>query len=367
MGKGSSQPQYVPQTSTTIQKSDPWSGQQPYLTDVFGQAQNQYATPLTVYSGEVPGVPKGQQYAPFSPETQLGMIGTEAEALGGQVVPTATNYATDVLSGKYLSADNPYFSNMVENIRKTVTPAVESQFSGAGRYGSGAMANALASTITDKAGELAYQNYLNERGSMDKASYLAPQTAQLGYLPSQQLMNVGASLEDQTQRAINQAMSNQQFSQMEPWQRLQLYNNMIQGNYGGTSTSTGEQFVPRSYSNTAGNILGGLSSLGGLGMLAYSIFSDKRTKKNIKPLDNKGILNTIMRLDPVTFDYKPEYGKPKQVGFVADDLEKEVPGMVFKDYNGFRRVAPLAMIPILVKGMQEQQSQIARLTETGKE
>ena len=29
-------------TTTQVQKADPWAGQQPYLTDVYRQAQQQY-------------------------------------------------------------------------------------------------------------------------------------------------------------------------------------------------------------------------------------------------------------------------------------------------------------------------------------
>jgi hypothetical protein len=129
--------------------------------------------------------------------------------------------------------------------------------------------------MADTAGNLAYQNYANVLGEMGKANYMAPQTAAAGYAPAQNIASVGGMKEDQTQNAINQAMSNWQFSQMEPWQRLGLFSGNIAGNYGGTSNSTGTgttgQWINPSMNNTAGNIIGGLGSLGGLGMLAYSM------------------------------------------------------------------------------------------------
>ncbi len=373
MGKGSSggSSGYTaqPTTSTTVQQANtqPWSGQQPYLEDVFGQAQALQQTPLQWYSGEVSGVPTGQTYAPLASQTTQALNMAENTALTNQVPQVATNFATDMLGGNYLSAGNPYFSNMVNSIQKTVQPSVESQFEKSGRYGSGAMDNAFASAMTDTAGNLAYQNYANILGEMGKASYTAPQTAELGYLPAQELGQVGATYTDQTQNAINQAMQQWQFNQTAPWQELGMYGGLVGGNYGGTSTSsgttTGTQMVPSTYGNSTGSTIGGLlGGLGSLGMLGYTMFgSDKRFKDNIKPLDDNA-LAVIVKIKPVTYDYKPEYGGNKdQAGFIADDLERKLPSLVFRDDKDMRIIAPMGLIPYLVKGMQEQQEQIDSL------
>lgn len=68
MGGGGSQ--------TTTQKSTPWEGQQPYLRDLFRQAQGQFNQgPLQYYPG--------QTVAPFSPQTMMGMDLMTQRALGG--------------------------------------------------------------------------------------------------------------------------------------------------------------------------------------------------------------------------------------------------------------------------------------------
>lgn len=360
---GGSSPQYVPTTSTQTTKTDPWTEQQPYLKEIFKEAQTGYGDPLQWYTGEVPGVPTGQTYAPFTPETLAAMNMTTGQALNDPTVPAATGFSTGLLSGDYLSAGNPYFSNMVSNIAKTVRPQVESQFEKAGRYGSGAMDQALASSITDTAGQLAYQNYQDTMGEMGKALYLAPQTSQLGYTPAEQISGVGAMKEDQLQNAINQAMSQWQFGQMEPWQRLGLYSGQVQGGYGGTSTtqSTGNEWIQPHQANTLGNVFGGIGSLAGLGMLGYSLISsDIRSKDNVKPLDSDA-LSLLKGVEPVTFDYRPEFGLPGQAGFVADDLEKVMPGMVATGDDGYKRIAPFGFIPLLVRALQQQQDQIDRL------
>ncbi len=273
-------PQYIqspPQTITQQANTTPWSGQQPYLEQLFSAAGTQYNTPLQFYGGNVPGVPTGQTYAPFAPQTLQAMAQTEQQAATNPIPQTATDYSNAMLSGGFLSAGNPYFQNMVNIAGQSIIPSVQGQFEKSGRYGGGAMDQAVASAMANTAGTLAYQNYGDILKQMSQAAYLAPQTAQLGYLPSQQLAAVGAMQEDQTQNAINQAMQNWQFSQMEPWQRMSLLGSEIAGNYGGTSASTGTTTGGGTWwqpglSNTAGNVMGGLSSLGGLGLLGYSMF-----------------------------------------------------------------------------------------------
>jgi len=62
--------------ATTTTTSDPWSGQQPYLQDLFTQAQGLFNQgPQQYYPG--------QTVAPFSPQTQMGMDLMTQRALGG--------------------------------------------------------------------------------------------------------------------------------------------------------------------------------------------------------------------------------------------------------------------------------------------
>ena len=89
------------------------------------------------------------------------------------------------------SAGNPYLQNMFGTMANAVTPRVASAFEGAGRYGSGAYANALSSALTDTAGNLAYQNYANERGNMLRADALAPTLANQDYTDIGQLAAAG--------------------------------------------------------------------------------------------------------------------------------------------------------------------------------
>lgn len=250
------------QNTQTVQKADPWSGQQPYLTDVFAQAQNLSQSPMPYYPG--------QAVAPFSPETQMALGLQDIRALEGSPVTTAgQQQIIDTLSGGYLGAGNPYFQGMMQNVGQAIIPQVASQFESSGRYGSGNMANAMSSAMANAATSAAYQNYEAERQNQIKSMLFAPQMAQQDYYDIAQLGQSGQIQEDQAQRQINAAMQQYQYGQMEPWQRLQMYSNLVQGNYGGTSTGSSTTSLPTQSPWQYG--LGAASSLGGLGLLAYGL------------------------------------------------------------------------------------------------
>lgn len=109
---------------------------------------------------------------------------------------------------------------------------------------------------------------------------------------------------------------------------------------------------------TAG--LGGYEALMAALSTAPAFFSDKRTKKHIKPL-RRGALKKINRLNPVTFQYKDEFGGTRETGYVADEVEKVAPGAVIRGPGGLRMIKPLAMNALLTQAVQEQQQQINAL------
>jgi hypothetical protein len=98
---------------------------------------------------------------------------------------------------------------------------------------------------------------------------------------------------------------------------------------------------------------------------SWATSSDRRVKTNIQPL--RGGLETLMRLNPVSFEYIPEYraGKPGmdglQRGFIAQEVEAEVPEMVKtvdekfggKEIKDFRLLTNSDFTPLLVKAVQE--------------
>ncbi len=111
--------------------------------------------------------------------------------------------------------------------------------------------------------------------------------------------------------------------------------------------------------------------------------SDEKLKRNLRPMAEKeSILNKIMRLRPISYDFDKACAKfmslptNKQFGFTAQNIETEFPELVTMSHqpgreNGisefdktgldYKAVNYVQLIPILTKAIQEQQEQIAKL------
>jgi hypothetical protein len=97
--------------------------------------------------------------------------------------------------------------------------------------------------------------------------------------------------------------------------------------------------------------------------------SDARVKENVQD-SNEG-LETVLNLRPVRFDFKEGFGnnRKNQLGFIAQEVESVFPDAVDVagelDENGepYKSVGPSAMIPVLIKAIQEQQAMIASQSE----
>jgi Chaperone of endosialidase len=105
---------------------------------------------------------------------------------------------------------------------------------------------------------------------------------------------------------------------------------------------------------------GNLQVDGTLSSAGIDLTSDIRLKKNITPLKNS--LSIIQKLNPVSYNKKKSiYGDDysiKENGFIAQELQKILPDLVHESVDKDRvlSVNYTAIIPILTKGMQEQQA-----------
>lgn len=97
--------------------------------------------------------------------------------------------------------------------------------------------------------------------------------------------------------------------------------------------------------------------------------SDKRLKKNVKAIDKS--LDVLKKLNPVTFKWIKKIGRNKQsYGLLAQEVEEVLPSLVketinlkMKDDTKYKVVDYLSLIPILIKGIQEQQDYLETLGE----
>lgn len=232
--------------TTTTQKSEPWAAQVPYLKDIFSEAQR-------LYRGSGPAYFPNSTVAPMSPELEMALRAQAARAMQGSPLTAYGGQELGrILGGGYLNA-NPYLQGAIDaasqgaarNYQSAVMPGIDSSFSLAGRYGSGAHVSAhenaqraLAGQLGGIASNLAYQNYGAERSNMMNALGMAPQYAMQDYADISQLDAVGRAREAMAQSLLNDQVARWNFSQQQPLNMLQQYAGLVQGNYGGTTTTT---------------------------------------------------------------------------------------------------------------------------------
>lgn len=100
----------------------------------------------------------------------------------------------------------------------------------------------------------------------------------------------------------------------------------------------------------------------------YLTFSDKRLKKDIKPIKNAGEL--LSQLEGVTYDYRQDLqeegrnlAEGKQIGFIAQEVQKVIPEIVKEDEEGYLSVSYQSLIPLLVENQKELKTQNDELKE----
>jgi hypothetical protein len=236
-------------TQTQTTRTEPWSVQVPYLSDIFSQTQALSTRPAAYYPGAT--------YAGASWETQRALDLQRERALAGSPLSAAASRLVGrTLAGEYLGSGNPYLAAAIGRAADAVRPAFDAQFAGAGRYGSGAHARALAGALATAAGDLAYRDYGQERQHQLAALGAAPELAAEDYRDIARLAEVGTAREDAVQQQIDDAKARFEFAQMEPWERLARYAQLVSGSYGSTTTVT----TPTQRRSVGEGLLGGAAT-----------------------------------------------------------------------------------------------------------
>lgn len=214
------------------QTNEPWSGQRPYLTDIYKQAQLNY--------GQPPNYFPNAGYVPFAPQSAQALQMMESRALQGSPLNTATQQTgLDTVSGAYLNS-NPYIDAQFEQAMRGVLPHINATFGTGGRTGSVAHTNAVGSGLSDLATNIYGGNYQAERDRQMAAMAMTPSFANIDYAELGQLGNVGQAIEGKAQQALQDEMSRYSYYQNLPNAQLQQYSGIVNALPGGYGTQQTE-------------------------------------------------------------------------------------------------------------------------------
>lgn len=156
------------------------------------------------------GDPLPSMYTGISPERQEALDQILATARGGSTMnmlqPEIDEYQK-TLSGGYLEA-NPYIDEIVRRSTSQAGAAPVSQFASAGRFGGGAMSNAMADAMASTSASLYGDNYQRERERMLSMLGRGNEYAQAAYADPLRIAGVGQQME-----ADQQAQQAEEFRQ----------------------------------------------------------------------------------------------------------------------------------------------------------
>lgn len=260
------------QSTQTIQKADPWAGQQPYLSDIFAQAQNlnanakpQYYPGQTV-AGQAPATTQAQDYMMNLAQNQ--MPGYAQNVMG------ANNFALNApdinQNPAFQSAVTAAINPAVRGFQTAVMPTIRADFGQGENYGSsrrgiatGLASEVLANNIFSTAATMGSQAYGQGLEAQSRAMALSPQVLAALQQPAMSMDVVGQQQQAYQQDLINAEMQKWNFGQTAPWQALTQYQNLVQGNYGGSTF--GETLAPAPKSNKAMSAMGGAAAGAAIG------------------------------------------------------------------------------------------------------
>lgn len=316
-------------STNTVQKSDPWSGEQPYLTQGMQAASDWY-------NGSTPSYYPGSTVAPQSSNTTNAYNMMADQVTNNPLQAASTGQVKSTLDGSYLNG-NPYmdaeFQAGTRAIDNNYNAMVNGQTSGAeagGRYGSGMQAfqkNQADQTLGDNLNNLYANtygaNYTQERQNQVNAVGQAGAVQDQGITNANALGTVGSAQDQYAQSLTDANVNKWNYNQNLGYNKLANYMGLINGNYGSSSTTS----TPTSGTNMFGNIVG--AGMAGLG--AYGAFSDRRLKEDVKRI---GFADNGLPI--YSFRYKDT--SQTVIGFMADEVEELHPEAVMAHPSGFKMV-----------------------------
>lgn len=332
----------TPATTTTQSSSQPWSAATPLLSSLISQygGLNTSVTPgqstalsnLNSSAGSIPNfgdTASGGVNQLFNSSTapQVGMLNSGYDTLNKNIGSTADGSQLDPYK-------TPGFSDALGTMTNDITNQVKGVYAGSGRdpSGAGSFAQSLGRGLTQgEAPVIASQYNANKQNQLNSAGtlYNASGTT-AGNITGQNqvpLTNILSGLQGAgmipglyTSPAATQ-LGAANASQQQPFTNMQslLTPALGLGALGTTTSGTGTQ-TPAN--NPLNNWIGGTAAAaGGLGML----FSDRNLKENER---TEAVLPSGLPVK--SFNMKHDPFKRRQIGLIAQDVEKRDPASVHK-------------------------------------
>lgn len=206
------------QTQTQVSERDPWGPSQPLLNNVINQAQTlggNVSNFTPTFSGSTMAGVQGLERLANQPMAQQGVL---SNLIGG--TQRGFDVSNDVLmrTAGGPAAANPYLDNVLKTASQRAADQVNAQFSGAGRFGSGAHAGILSDRLGSIETQARFDDYNNERTRQINAAGLLHNAGMQGAQLSGQLDNANiaqngmmlqaGALRDQMDSAVRTAPMN---------------------------------------------------------------------------------------------------------------------------------------------------------------
>lgn len=366
--------------TTTVQKADPWSGQQPYLKDIFGNAESIYNWQMNqpLYQGDFTASASPEQRAAASNvmnwnagagtqaanqslayglgNAQQGMNNayTSGNMLGNMATQNSTgqNIAN---AGRY--ANNPYMDQMVNaattdarrNLTENVLPSIDREAAGSGNslssragIASGIAERGFQDTVANTSAQLrgdawsqglqASQNDANQRlQAAQSLGNLGMSQTQAGLSGMQNASGINAQnaqagmqaaqLQNaQDQALLDNSLARYDYQMYAPSDYLNAYYGVVGGNsWGGSNRTTQSQ---------PSNPIGSLGSLA----LGLSALCDRRIKADIVRIGS-----LACGLPIYSFRYLWEEKGTMRVGPMAQEVREIYPDCVI-DIDGILHI-----------------------------
>ena len=252
MSKGSN-----PTNVTTTTSQEPSEFIRPYYQQAIDYGQD-------LFESQTPQFFPKATYIDFAPQSEASLQLAQARALqGNPLLGSAQGEVNKILQGDYLSpTSNPFLQGVANQVADNVTSQVQSQFTKAGRLGSGANQEILTKQLADAQNKLFADNFATERQRQFDAVQLAPGLGEADYSDIARLGEIGQAREGMEMAKLQDAMARFDFEQQRPFMKLREYLATLGASVPQTTFQTTPQFR-----NTGAGLLSGAmtgAKLGGM-------------------------------------------------------------------------------------------------------